>query len=89
MDAAHKTIPRKSSKNLSRPQSIRIGRVTGNKTFSFFALLLGQLSPLKNILSKLTIDIRKYLLLKALKVCFALLAKSVFQSPTRRKLLKL
>ena len=28
---------RKASKSLSRPQNIRVGRVTGNKTFSFLA----------------------------------------------------
>ena len=29
-------IPESLQKSLSRPQNIRVGRVTGNKTFSFF-----------------------------------------------------
>ena len=31
-------IPKVFEKSLSRPQNIRVGRVTGNKTFSFFGL---------------------------------------------------
>ena len=31
-------IPKVSKKSLSRPKNIRVGRVTGNNTFSFFCL---------------------------------------------------
>ena len=31
-------IPKAFKKSLSRPQNIRVGRVTRNKTFSFFGL---------------------------------------------------
>ena len=31
-------FPKSLQKSLSRPQKIRVGRVTGNKTFSFFGL---------------------------------------------------
>ena len=31
-------IPKGFKKSLSWPQNIRVGRVTGNKTFSFFGL---------------------------------------------------
>ena len=30
--------PKRLQKSLSRPQNIRVGRVTGNETFSFFDL---------------------------------------------------
>ena len=31
--------PKRLPKSLSRPQNIRVGRVTGNETFSFFCLI--------------------------------------------------
>ena len=33
-------IPKGFKKSLSRPQNIRVGRVTGNKTFFFFGLIV-------------------------------------------------
>ena len=36
-------------KSLSRPQNIRVGRVTGNKTFSFLGLISFELSKLRGL----------------------------------------
>ena len=43
-------IPKGFKKSLSRPQNIRVGRVTGNKTFSFFGLSLVAVNKIKSFM---------------------------------------